>query len=209
MNFRTAIFFICYLFSLPVLAQYADFSKASIVSFTKGNFYLQNAVTVFQEEIEKRSSIKIPVAGKFSSANKRLIVICTDQQLNILPENFRSAVSQLSSTGKDGYRIIMFNDQQVILVAGHEERGALYGVGYFLRKMEMRKGEVLVPAGIAVSSTPAYPIRGHQLGYRPKTNAYDAWTVNSLMNISGNWPYSERTASKFFHRLPMMILPIT
>jgi hypothetical protein len=30
---------------------------------------------------------------------------------------------------------------------------------------------------LAISSTPAYPIRGHQLGYRPKTNAYDAWSV--------------------------------
>ena len=28
-----------------------------------------------------------------------------------------------------------------------------------------------------MSPGPVYPLRGHQLGYRPKTNSYDAWTV--------------------------------
>ncbi len=27
------------------------------------------------------------------------------------------------------------------------------------------------------ATSPKYPLRGHQLGYRPKTNAYDAWDV--------------------------------
>ncbi len=28
-----------------------------------------------------------------------------------------------------------------------------------------------------LTSSPHYAVRGHQLGYRPKTNAYDAMTV--------------------------------
>jgi hypothetical protein len=28
-----------------------------------------------------------------------------------------------------------------------------------------------------VTTSPKYPLRGHQLGYRPKTNSYDAWDV--------------------------------
>ena len=33
------------------------------------------------------------------------------------------------------------------------------------------------PAALSVVSTPQVAIRGHQLGYRPKTNSYDAWDV--------------------------------
>ena len=31
--------------------------------------------------------------------------------------------------------------------------------------------------GLNVTTAPAIAIRGHQLGYRPKTNAYDGWSV--------------------------------
>ena len=33
------------------------------------------------------------------------------------------------------------------------------------------------PDGWSETSAPQYPLRGHQLGYRPKTNSYDGWTV--------------------------------
>ncbi len=28
-----------------------------------------------------------------------------------------------------------------------------------------------------MATAPKYPLRGHQLGYRPKTNSYDAWDL--------------------------------
>ena len=34
-----------------------------------------------------------------------------------------------------------------------------------------------MPPGLRLSTTPRTPLRGHQLGYRPKTNSYDGWTV--------------------------------
>jgi hypothetical protein len=38
-------------------------------------------------------------------------------------------------------------------------------------------GSLSVPDDLSVSTAPKYPLRGHQLGYRPKTNSYDAWSV--------------------------------
>jgi len=35
----------------------------------------------------------------------------------------------------------------------------------------------LVPVSATISTTPVYSVRGHQLGYRPKTNSYDAFSV--------------------------------
>ena len=93
-----------------------------------------------------------------------------------LPEAYKIAIRNLPETGKDGYKIAI-PDNNTVVIAGQDERGTLYGIGYLLRKMELRNGKLSIPGNLTISSTPAYPIRGHQLGYRPKTNAYDAWSV--------------------------------
>jgi len=53
----------------------------------------------------------------------------------------------------------------------------LYAVGKLLRLSELRPNSIRFPGTVQISSTPEFPIRGHQLGYRPKTNAYDAWSI--------------------------------
>ncbi len=170
------ILMLCLTLSSVCAGQPIDFSKASILLTEKKNMQLQKAVQVLQEEIQKRTGIFLPATDKLSSKNKLVIAIIVEGQLNKLPEAFMHVISKLPATGKDGYKIA-FSDNHSIVIAGHDERGALYGVGRFLRMLEMRTGQVLVPDNINISSTPAYPIRGHQLGYRPKTNAYDAWDV--------------------------------
>ena len=61
--------------------------------------------------------------------------------------------------------------------SGADARGVLFGVGRLLRELRMTSGSVRVPPGLAIVSAPQVALRGHQLGYRPKTNAYDAWDV--------------------------------
>jgi hypothetical protein len=53
----------------------------------------------------------------------------------------------------------------------------LFGVGGLLRALRMSKQAVTLPGPLDVVTSPQYRLRGHQLGYRPKTNAYDAWSV--------------------------------
>jgi len=43
--------------------------------------------------------------------------------------------------------------------------------------MHLTQQSILVPDGLNITTAPKYPLRGHQLGYRPKTNSYDAWSV--------------------------------
>ena len=64
-----------------------------------------------------------------------------------------------------------------MLVLGADARGVLFGVGRLLRELRMTRGSLRVPAALSVVSTPQVALRGHQLGYRPKTNSYDAWDV--------------------------------
>jgi alpha-glucuronidase len=48
----------------------------------------------------------------------------------------------------------------VVTVAGASQRGVLYGVGAFLRKMDWGKGRLSLEAGLTVESKPASAIRG-------------------------------------------------
>lgn len=75
---------------------------------------------------------------------------------------------------------------QTITVTGSDERGLLFGVGRLLRLLSAEYAQgyhtgavssVTVPANVTLTSWPKYGLRGHQLGYRPKTNSYDAWTL--------------------------------
>jgi len=161
---------------LAVKAQPCDFSKATIFSPEKKSVLLQKAVQVLQEEIHKRTNILLPVSDRSPGTGKQVIAVGIEGRMADFPEGYKAAILKLSETGIDGYKIV-WKDNQTIIVSGHDERGLLYGVGRLLRKIELSKGQILVPGDFNISSTPAYPIRGHQMGYRPKTNAYDAWSV--------------------------------
>jgi len=77
----------------------------------------------------------------------------------------------------EGYRIRTEAQGPVVLVAGNDARGVLFGVGRLLRELRTTEGRVLLPAWFLLETAPKYPLRGHQLGYRPKTNSYDAWDL--------------------------------
>ncbi|MHC4498243.1 MAG: hypothetical protein ACYS21_03910 [Planctomycetota bacterium] len=72
--------------------------------------------------------------------------------------------------------MVQSKPRKAAIIVGQDERGVLYGIGRLLRKMDLRTGNIRVPDGLTVTTAPKYWLRGHQLGYRPKTNAYDAWS---------------------------------
>ena len=76
---------------------------------------------------------------------------------------------------REGYQIKASGN--AVSIIGADARGALFGVGHLLRSMRMTKRKITLPESLDVTTAPKYPLRGHQLGFRPKTNSYDAWTL--------------------------------
>ncbi|MHC4575055.1 MAG: hypothetical protein ACYS76_13145 [Planctomycetota bacterium] len=64
-----------------------------------------------------------------------------------------------------------------VCAAGYDDRGTLFAVGRLLRVLDMGRDSLKLDTDIRISTAPQYPLRGHQLGYRPKTNSYDAWDI--------------------------------
>ncbi|PWL48722.1 MAG: hypothetical protein DBY36_08790 [Clostridiales bacterium] len=65
---------------------------------------------------------------------------------------------------------------RIVTVSAQGLRGMIYGYSHFLRKTEYKDGTVRLICDIDGDYAPDKPLRGHQLGYRPKNNTYDAWT---------------------------------
>jgi hypothetical protein len=135
---------------IAALQSFALDLRTAAVKCTPGD---NKAAAVLIEEVEKRTQIRWPLNAGGSTA----------------------ITLERGAGPAEGYRIRVANGG--VTVTGSDARGVLFGVGRVLRWLHMSKGVVTVDEGFAIQTAPKYSLRGHQLGYRPKTNSYDAWSV--------------------------------
>ena len=173
-SFRFLILLLVVLRTGSAFSQAIDLSKSQIFS-PSDKATLLRSIEVLQNEVEKRTGIKLPVAKKLPKSGN-VILVLSESELGKLPEPYRNAVSALPELKSEGFKLAT-GPSNTLIIAGKDARGILYGVGRFLRKAEMTRGKLEIDGRLAISTSPRYPMRGHQLGYRPKTNAYDAFTV--------------------------------
>jgi len=185
------IIFACSYFNmLPVLAQ-EKVQEAGKTSLQSAQINLSSAVLILVpgmsgperkasemllDEVEKRSWVHWPIADQLPESGNKGIVL---GQRKDLIRAFPALAEKLKDAGNDkseGYRIVTL-ESGLVVVAGNDARGVLFGAGRLLRMMDYSRGTVSLPHKINLSTAPRYALRGHQLGYRPKTNAYDGWSV--------------------------------
>ncbi len=140
------------------------------------------AVELFVDEIAARTRLRLPVANTWPvDAATPVIAIgpiaALDRFAGGFAKDFAGNVKRLQA---EGFRIRTHSPIErapVILVVGNDSRGVLFGVGKLLRSLDMSRDRIELRVPLDVTTAPAMAIRGHQLGYRPKTNSYDAWNL--------------------------------
>ncbi len=139
------------------------------------------APQVLNEEVAKRTALQLKTAD--NPDNKTIIVLAlsTDKEL------FGMAVPVAEGNDrpelkKEGFRLYFSteNGKSILWIIGADARGILYGIGNFLRIAKMEQGVLQLPEAIDFASSPEYPLRGHQFGYRNTANSWDAWTVEQF-----------------------------
>lgn len=133
-----------------------DFRNAAIVIRPGATPPERAAARMLSEEIEKRTQLRLPVVHR--SPESGPIIELTE------PAIASESVTLTSSAPRERPRAT---------VAGH----AVFGAGLLLRRFRMDRQRLELPANLRIATAPKVAIRGHQLGYRPKTNAYDGWSV--------------------------------
>ena len=167
--------------TIPVKAQEVDLSQAAVF-FREADKIVTKAAMVLIEEVEKRSGISPARLNRWSGMDERpLIAIGTESAMEPFYRPYREQLAALEPPGPEGYRILLVREPRPRLyIIGSDPRGVFYGTGQLLRKAALAAGKFSIDADISRSSTPRFEIRGHQLGYRAKTNAYDAWSVEQF-----------------------------
>ena len=137
----------------------------------------QTAAEILQEEIEKRSGITWDKITSWSKAKKTTValVLSSTKRLDNVHVPARNDKS-LPEWQPEGFRLV-FNEN-VLWIIGADSRAVIYGIGELLRTAEIQSKRVIIDDQLNFSSSPAYSIRGHQLGYRNTANSYDAWSVD-------------------------------
>lgn len=143
------------------LAANIDLTRAVVVVPPSLSRHEQKAAKLLIEEVEKRTQIRLPRDTKAPSDGTPSISI---NRLAAPPAN-----------GREGYRLAVEGNR--VSIGGNDARGVLFGVGHLLRALRMEKKSLKLADSLNVTTSPKYPLRGHQLGYRPKTNSYDGWTL--------------------------------
>ena len=157
-----------------------DISQATVVTPAKLSLQERTAVRVLIEEVQKRTNVRMPVATTWPADSVPVIAVGPLQTSATWAAPGLRKAGTPAAPGREGYRLVVDTAGRgapTVLVLGADTRGMLFGVGRLLREMRLDRGSVRVTAGISLISSPHVALRGHQLGYRPKTNAYDAWDV--------------------------------
>ena len=161
-----------------------DLTAATVVArANRATLAEKTAVTVLIEEAEKRTGVRWtrsvgwPLSGTVVVATSNLDGVAGGQNA---PDEIRKSVARLKPEGFVIAVDVTKAKQPVVWVVGADARGVLFGVGKLLRAMKLTKGAATLDATTKLVTSPAYPIRGHQLGYRNRANSWDAWDVRQF-----------------------------
>jgi hypothetical protein len=139
------------------------------------------ALDLLIEEVQKRTLIRWKLAQAWPSDSTPVIAVGSMAHLIDFAGRYEQKLAgQSSGKAAEGFRICIERDGRqspAVFVLGNDARGMLFGVGRLLRELQMARGSVALADDLNVSTAPRFPLRGHQLGYRPKTNSYDGWNL--------------------------------
>lgn len=175
---------------LPCRGQVVDLKNASIVVSPGIPMPMrETAAQVLAEEVEKRTGIVLKQAGGTATVARAqkaqaAIVLALSSDRQVAGRNLPAGDDNGPASRPEGFRIVTDATHQgtTLWVIGADARGVLFGTGHLLRQLKMGKSYMGKPQleltePLHVATAPAYPIRGHQLGYRSTANTYDAWSV--------------------------------
>lgn len=140
------------------------------------------AAQMLQEEVQKRTGLRWQISSKYDTQKPAIaIAACATNELADL-EVPRRDCQDLPEFKPEGYRICVEQrrrGESLVWIVGADARGVLFGVGRLLRLLDWGPGRASLAEATDIATSPAYPIRGHQLGYRARANSYDAWNAST------------------------------
>ncbi|GAB3330712.1 hypothetical protein GCM10027299_35810 [Larkinella ripae] len=164
-----------YLIPFHLAAQPINFKNAAILVAPSVPAPMRTtAPQMLTEEIAKRTQITLKQTQTASAGTTIILALSSDQTVAGKTVPTRTGTDRPEQK-PEGFRVV--SEGNTLWILGADARGILFGSGWLLRNLKMDAKRLELPGPVEVASAPAYPIRGHQLGYRTTANSYDAWNV--------------------------------
>lgn len=163
------------------LAQSINLKQAVIlVSPSVPSPMRETAPRMLSEEMAKRTGVQVTKSAGWpkSGITRIALVLASDKELQGVRIPVHTTTGQPEQK-PEGFRVVSETTPTgtTLWVIGADSRGILFGSGWLLRNLTMDRKQFALAGPVDMAIAPAYPIRGHQLGYRNTANSYDAWTV--------------------------------
>jgi hypothetical protein len=140
----------------------------------------ETAARMLTEEIVKRTSLTLKTTTAWPKTNSVTIALVLAADRELLGKSIPARTDKSSAEYQaEGFRVVSETNDKggVVWIIGADVRGVLFGTGWLLRKLHLSAGVAELAGPVDFVTSPVYPIRGHQLGYRHTANSYDAWSV--------------------------------
>jgi hypothetical protein len=142
----------------------------------------KKSIELLIDEVAKRTRIRLLITSSWPDDDRTPVIavipVAAVKTLAAdLGQTLATEIAQLRTEGFHCRVAALRGRAPVVLVVGNDARGVLFGVGKLLRSLRMSRDRIELDASFHDTTSPALAIRGHQLGYRPKTNSYDAWDL--------------------------------
>jgi hypothetical protein len=163
----------------------ADLSKASII-VGEGPLPPAEKVasSILSEEVQKRTGLKWSLSSRAEDVSGGKIFLASKANLpawkSQIPEEILRAPVLARAEGFCIQVQVSNSGAPLVWIIGSDARGVMFGVGQLLRKMELLAGKATIAGNYYKATSPNKPIRGHQIGYRPRANSWDAWTIEQF-----------------------------
>jgi len=170
--------------SLSSASPTVDLSKAVVVTAgAAADAVERQAALMLRWEVQKRTGLDLREAHALPADDTPAIVVGSLQHMPPIPPGaaLPKPVMKDGKPAGEGYAVVLdakTRQAPTVFAVGNDRRGTLFAVGRLLRSLEWGDGKIALPADLNISTAPAYPIRGVQLGYRRCSDAYDAWDVS-------------------------------
>lgn len=163
------IFIVQLIFTINVSASLAETDLFKIVISESASSIEKNIAYLLEQRLNEKGLQNVEITtennSEISSTN---LILGIPKSHKILKQIFYSnRLKELSELepGSEGFflKSISSNPNRII-IAGVDERGCLYGVGEFLRKIQVINGAFIYDKNISIRTAPAFEIRGTQFG---------------------------------------------
>lgn len=176
---RSIICLFSLLLSISAYSQIADLSKATLlVSKNIPSPVRETVIRILKEEIAKRTSLQLKENDKPVSRQLIVLALASEKEVSglYMPAN---ADEEKPENKPEGYRLVLnqADGKTILWLIAADQRGAIFAVGQLLRTAILTKNKISFDSKNEIATSPKYPIRGHQIGYRNTANSWDSWTM--------------------------------